>query len=335
MNDILSQDEVDALLKGVQSGDIETDVAREKLLSGIRVYDFTSQERIIRGRMPGLEIANEKFARLLRNSVSNLFMKFVDISIQGVEITKFGEFMKVIPFPSSINIFKMDPLKGYSLFVLEAPLVFAFVEFFFGSPSAKWVKSEGRSFTHIEQSVIKKMVTTALDNMSEAWSGIASIKPELVGSEMSPQLVTIVTPSELVIKIEIHLEVEDFTGKLFLCIPYSLIEPVKEKLYSGIQTDRFDIDHRWVSGLKEMLMDSYVQVAAELGKAELTCRELMNLDVGSVIYLGKPVSDGLPVKVEGVKKYTGAPGYSRGNQAVKLVNVLKGDSNGRKDGTKN
>jgi flagellar motor switch protein FliM len=335
MNDILSQDEVDALLKGVQSGDIDTDVAKEKLLAGIRSYDFTSQERIVRGRMPGLEIVNEKFARLLRNSVSTMFMKFVDISIHGVEITKFGDFMKVVPFPSSINIFKMEPLKGYSLFVLEAPLVFAFVEFFFGSPSAKYVMAEGRSFTHIEQSIIKKIVATALNNMSEAWNGISPIQPELVSSEMSPQLVTIVTPSELVIKIEIHLEVEEFTGRLFLCIPYSLIEPVKEKLYSGIQTEKFDVDHRWVSGLKEMLMDSSVEIAVELGKVKLTCRELMNLDVGNVVYLGKPVSDGLSVKIEGVKKFTGAPGYSRGSQAVKIINVSKGDSNGGKDGTKN
>ena len=230
MNDILSQDEVDALLKGVQSGEIETDVAREKLLSGIRSYDFTSQERIIRGRMPGLEIANEKFARFLRNSISTMFMKFVDISIQSVEIIKFGEFMKAVPFPASINIFKMEPLKGYSLFILEAPLVFAFVEFFFGSSSARHVKSEGRAFTHIEQNIIKKIVTTALDDMSKAWNGISPIRPEFVSSEMSPQFVTIVTPSELVIKVEIHVEVEDFVGKLFLCIPYSMIEPVKEKM---------------------------------------------------------------------------------------------------------
>lgn len=333
MSDILSQDEVDALLKGVQSGEIDTDAAREKILSGIRPYDFTSQERIVRGRMPGLEIANEKFARFFRNSVSNLFMKFVDVSIHSVEISKFGEFMKIIPFPSSINIFKMEPLKGYSLFVIEAPLVFAFVEFFFGSSTARYVKSEGRSFTHIEQSVIKKIVITALNDMSNAWKSIAPISPEFVNSEMSPQFVTIVTPSELVIKVEIHVEVEDFMGKFFFCIPYSLIEPVKEKLYSGIQTDKFDVDHRWIANLKEMLMDSYVSVIAEIGTAELTCGELINLDVGSVINLAKPISNGLPVRVEGITKFIGSPGYSRGNQAVKIMNVLKGDFNAPKCGT--
>jgi len=323
MSDILSQDEVDALLRGVQAGDIDTETAKDKILSGIRPYDLTNQERIVRGRMPGLEIANERFSRFFRNSVSTLIMKFVDISIHNVEVIKFGEFMKTIPFPSSINIFKMEPLKGYSLLVIEAPLVFAFVEFFFGSASAKHVKSEGRSFTTIEQRVIKKVVTMALNDMSNAWSGIAPIQPEHVGSEMSPQFVTIVTPSEIVIKIEIHIEVEDFVGKLFFCIPYSMIESVKEKLYSGIQTEKFDIDHRWVTSLKEMLMYSYVEVVAEVGKVELTFEELMNLDLGSVINLGKSISDGVVIMVEGLPKFIGTPGYSRGAQALKIINVLE------------
>ncbi len=326
MNDILSQDEVDALLKGVQSGEIDTEVARDRLLSGIRNYDFTNQERIIRGRMPGLELANEKFSRFFRNSISNLLMKFVDISINNVEVTKFGEFMKIIPFPSSINIFKMEPLKGYALFVVEAPLVFAFVEFFFGSSNARYVKSEGRSFTHIEQNVIRKIVNIALKDMASAWSGIAQITPEFVSSEMSPQFVTIVTPSELVIKVEIHIELEDFTGKLFFCIPYSMIEPVKEILYSGIQTDKFALDQNWVAYIKELLEDSYVEIKAEIGRVQLTLGELVELEAGSVINLGKASNSEIPVKVEGITKFYGVPGYSRGSQAIKLTKVVKGEN---------
>ncbi len=320
---ILSQDEVDALLKGVASGDIDTETAKDTILSGIRPYDFTSQERIIRGRMPGLETANEGFSRLFRNSISTFIMKFVDISINKVEIIKFGEFVKTIPVPSNINIFKMAPLKGYALFVIEAPLVFAFVEFFFGGTSAQNVKSEGRPFTSIEQRIIKKVVTMALNDMALAWSGIAPIQPEHVGSEMNPQFVTIVTPTEIVINIEIHIEIEDFTGKLFFCIPYSIIEPVKEKLYSGIHAEKLETDHRWVMRIKEILMDSYVKVTTEIGRVELTFEDLMDFEVGSVINLGKPVSDELIVKVEEVPKFKGIPGFSRGNQAIKLTRVLE------------
>jgi len=322
MSDILSQDEVDALLKGVQTGEIGTEEAKQKIMSGVRPYDLTSQERIVRGRMPGLEMANERFSRFFRNSVSGLIMKFVDISIHNVGVVKFGEFMKTIPFPSSINIFKMEPLKGYSLCVLEAPLVFAFVEFFFGGATVRNVKSEGRAFTTIEQGVIKKVVAMALQDMATAWSGISPIQPEHVGAEMNPQFVTIVTPSEIVIKIEIHLEVDDFTGKLFFCIPYSMIEPVKEKLYSGIQGDKFDQDQRWVARLKDILMGSPVEVVAELGKTVLTCSDLMGLREGDVLTLHKSTSDELEVKVESIPKFLGMPGNSRGNQALRITKTL-------------
>ncbi len=322
MSDILSQDEVDALLRGVQAGEIGTEEAKQKIMSGIRPYDLTSQERIVRGRMPGLEMANERFSRFFRNSVSGLVMKFVDISIHNVGVIKFGDFMKTIPFPSSINIFKMEPLKGYSLLVLEAPLVFAFVEFFFGGASVKNVKSEGRAFTSIEQRIIKKVVTMALSDMAMAWAGLAPIKPDHVGSEMNPQFVTIVTPSEIVIKIEVHIEVEDFTGKLFFCIPYSMIEPVKEKLYSGIQGDKVDQDQRWVGRLRDILLGSEVEVRAEVGTTYLTCSELMNFRVGDILTLNKSTGDDLTVKVEEVPKFGGLPGYSRGNQAIRITKIL-------------
>jgi len=322
MSDILSQDEVDALLRGVQTGEIGTEEAKQKIMSGIRPYDLTSQERIVRGRMPGLEMANERFSRYFRNSVSGLVMKFVDISIHNVGVIKFGEFMKTIPFPSSINIFKMEPLKGYSLLVLEAPLVFAFVEFFFGGATVRNVKSEGRAFTSIEQRVIKRVVTMALSDLALAWAGIAQLTPEHAGSEMNPQFVTIVTPSEIVIKIEIHIEVEDFTGKLFFCIPYSMIEPVKEKLYSGIQGDKFDLDQRWVGRLKEILMTSSVGLVAEVGKLTMTASDLMSLKEGDVLTMNKCASDEMQITVENVPKFLGLPGYSRGNQAVRISKIL-------------
>lgn len=321
MNKVLSQDEVDALLHGVQSGDIETETAR-KDAGGVRPFDLTSQERIIRGRMPGLEMANERFARFFRNSISSIIMKFVDINIHGVEMMKFGEFMKTIPVPSSINIIKMEPLKGFALLVVEAPMVFAFIEYFFGGTSAKHVKSEGRYFTSIEQKIIKKLVGMVLHDMAEAWNVIAQIQPEHVGSEMNPQFVTIVTPTEVVIKIEIHIELEEFTGKIFFCIPYSMVEPVKERLFSGIQGEKSGVDNRWVARLKEILLESYVDIAVEIGRTELTVRELTNLEVGNVISLGKSLSDELVLKIGDIPKLMGTPGFSRGSQALKITRVL-------------
>jgi len=320
VNKVLSQDEVDALLRGVEVGDVETDTKAAEP-GAVRSFDLASQERIIRGRMPGLEMANERFARFFRNSISSMIMKFVDVNIHGIEMVKFSEFMKTIPMPSSINIFRMEPLKGYSLFVVEAPMVFGFIECFFGGASAKYVKSEGRYFTLIEQKVIKKLVLTALDDMAEAWKGIEQIRPEHTGSEMNPQFVTIVTPTEVVIKIEIHVEVEEFVGKIFFCIPYSMVEPVKEKLFSGIQADKCEADHRWISRLREILLESYVDVVAEIGKTHITVGDMMNLEVGNVIVLGRSAPEDISVKVEDVAKFKGSAGFSRGNQAVKILRV--------------
>ena len=323
-DNILSQDEVDALLRGVDSGDIETG-AGGKGPDGTRSYDFTSQERIIRGRMPGLEIVNERFARLFRNSISNLVMRFVDMNVQNIQIIKFGEFMRTVPFPSSINVFKMNPLKGYAMAVIEAPLVFGMVEFFFGGKSTPYVKSEGRAFTSIENMVIKKITDLALSDLASAWSIITPINTEFVWSEMNPQFVTFAAPSEIVIKVEVHVEVEDFTGKVFFCFPYSMVEPIKEKLYSGIQGEKFEIDQRWVSKLKDILLDSMVGVSAELGKTELTFGQVMDLDKGGVIELHKRVDEEIDVRVEGMKKFRGRPGKNRMNQAVKITKLVATD----------
>ncbi|MBI4698366.1 MAG: flagellar motor switch protein FliM [Nitrospirae bacterium] len=318
---ILSQDEIDALLKGVTAGDISTE--SEKTPSyGMRSFDFTKQERIIRGRMPGLEIANDTFTRLFRNSISALIMRFIDINIHSVEIIKFSEFVKTIPLPSSINIFKMEPLKGYSLFVMEAPVVFAFIEYFFGGASVKNIKSEGRSFTPIEKRIVQRVVDAALHDLGASWAGIAALRPEFVDSEMNPQVVTIVTPTEIVIKIELHMEIEDFKGKLFFCIPYSMIEPVKDKLHSGIHGDKFELDQRWAMMFKEMLMECQLKMTAEMGHANMTFGDLMKLKVGSILTLNKSVTDELLVKIEDTPKFKGVPGFSKGNQAIKLTRVL-------------
>ena len=320
---VLSQDEVDALLKGVASGEIDTDDAKEKIINGVRSYDFTSQERIIRGKMPGLEMINDAYSRLLRNSISSLIMKYIDVTVQNVETIKYSDFMRTIPMPSSINIITMEPLKGLSLLVIEAPLIFAFVEFFFGGTSAKYTKSEGRAFTQIEQKVIRKVVDVSLKDMALAWNAIAPIEPEYNSSEINPQFVSIVTPGEIVINIEVQIEIENFTGKMFICIPYSMVEPIKEKLYSGIHGDKFELDHRWAEVMKRSITDTHVNLTAEIGQANITFADLMKFDIGSIIPLNKSVSDELILKVEDVPKFKGLPGFSKGNQALKVTGFIE------------
>jgi flagellar motor switch protein FliM len=322
MNNLLSKDEVDTLLKGMDSGEIETESKKGPAYE-VQPFDFTSHERVFRGRMAGLEMANERFVRFFRNSISGILMKSVDITIQGHDLIKFGELMRTLPHPSSINIFKMDPLKGFALVVIESPMVFAFVDQFFGGGSKPWVKSEGRYFTPIEQKIIKKIVDTALKDLALAWQGILPLEPQQVSSEMNPEFVTIVTPSESVIRIEIQIEIETFVGKLFFCIPYSLIEPVKDKLFSGVRSLVPTIDQRWITSLKEILNESFVDLQVDIGSAELSLRELVQMEKGNVITLQTSVSDELIIRVEGVPKMKGTAGSYRGNQGIKVTRFLE------------
>lgn len=318
--EILSQDEIDSLLRGVQSGDIET--GKDKGDPGARAFDFRSQEQIIRGRMPGLEIANERFARYFRNSLSAILRRFVDVNIRGVQMMKFHDFLKGVPLPSSINIVRMRPLKGLALLVIEAPMVFAFVECFFGGTTVQGVKAEGRQFTPIENKLIRRLVDQALAALAEAWKRIGVIAPEYVASEINPQFVTIVQPAEIVIRVEVQVAVENFTGRLFFAIPYSVVEPLKENLFSGIRAEQFEVDERWVAGMTSRLMETPVEVVTELGRTTLAVGEIMDLEAGQVIHLGVPVTDGVLLKVEGVPKFRGQLGSRRGNQAVRITHIL-------------
>jgi flagellar motor switch protein FliM len=319
---VLSQDEIDALLKGVAAGDIDTEEAKGKMHSKVRHYDFRKQERIILGKMPGLEMINDAFSRSFRNAVSAFVMKYTEIKIQNINTPIYGDFMNGISMPSSINIFTMSPLKGYALLVLEAPLVFALLEFFFGGSIAQDVKTDGRAFTLIEERVIKKVVDIALNEIKKTWSIITSIEPEYIGSEINPQFVSIVTPSETVITVEIDIEIENFTGKMFICIPFSMVEPIKEKLYSGMHGSSFQMDNKWAEVMREALKGAEVNVSAEIGRLIISLKDIMDFEIGSVINIGASVTDELPVKVEGALKFKGRPGIFKGNQAIKLTGVV-------------
>lgn len=323
MSDILSQEEVDTLLRGVQSGEIDTEAARGEVVSAARPYDFASQERIIRGKMVGLETSFDRFAGLFSTSLSSLISQPADVQVSGMEVMKFGECMKRVNSPASMSIVKINPLKGFALVVMEAPLAFGLVEFFFGGSSGEPVNPEERSFTAIEQRIIGKVVAAALVDMAAAWRGIAEIHPEQIGFEANPQLVAIAGQREPVIRVEISVEIEDFRGKLYFCIPFAMVEPLWERLVSPVQCGEFEIDRRWTACVREALRETKVEVSVELGRVLLTCRELLDLGQGSVVGLSRPTSAELPIRIEGLPKLFGQPGCRKGNQAIQVTRVCE------------
>lgn len=319
MEDILSQDEVDALLKGIAEGEIETEKLEE--VSGVKVYDFTGQEKIVRGRMPSLDIANERLARNFRLSLSAAIRHMVDVTNVNVNITKFYDFMRGIPFPSSINVFKMEPLRGFGLLVFDAPMIFSLIEYFFGGTGKGYYKPEGREFTPIEQKIIHKVVLMFFDDMEEAWKPVYPMKPTYVRSEMNPQFVTIVTPVDVVIRVEFVLEIEGKQCKAFVCIPYGAVEPIKEKLYSAFSADRDELDIKWLERLKDSLRQTPVTLQGELGSISMTVQDVLELQLGNTLILNKRVEDDVNLMVEGMPKFKGKFGVYRGMQAIKITRV--------------
>ncbi len=323
MEDILSQDEVDALLKGIAEGEVETEKLEET--SGVKAYDFTGQEKIVRGRMPSLDIANERLARNFRLSLSAVIRHMVDITNVNVTITKFYDFMRGVPFPSSINIFKMEPLRGFGLLVFDASMIFSLIEFIFGGTGKGYYKPEGREFTPIEQKIIHKVVLLFFDDMEEAWKPVYPIKPIYVRSEMNPQFVTIVTPVDVVIKVEFVLEVEGKQCKAFLCIPYGSVEPIKEKLYSAFSADRDELDIKWLERLKERLTEIPVTLTGVLGRTVLTVEDVLDLQEEDVLVLNSNVDEDLNVMVEGSAKFKAKFGVHRGYRALRITKVIQQD----------
>ncbi|MGV8074047.1 MAG: flagellar motor switch protein FliM [Syntrophobacteraceae bacterium] len=326
MEKILTQDEVDALLRGLSNGDIESEKKAEGEASGIHGYDLTSQDRIIRGRMPTLEIINDRFARLYRVGLSGSLRKVIDITVTQTEMIKFGEFVRTLPVPTSLHVLKMEPLRGHALLVVESRLIFNLVDCFFGGTGRSNFKIEGRDFTSIEHRVIHKIVQSTLKDLDMAWKPVSPINFQFVRSEVNPQFATIVPPSDVVIVVHFELELDRLIGKLILCLPYSTIEPIRDKLYASFQSDQLEVDLEWIERLKGRLREVSVDVLVELGKTEVKGGDLLKLEEGDVLMLNQDVSEPLMVKVQGIPKFKAFSGTSKGSKAFQIqepIGVMK------------
>jgi flagellar motor switch protein FliM len=318
MSKILDQDEVDALLRGLSGGEIEAESDILEDDTGVVVFDLSNQDRIIRGRMPVLEIINDRFARLASNALANAMRKRADVNPISIDMSKFGDFMRSLPVPTSINIFKLDPLRGNAILVVDSRLVFAMVESFFGGAGSQ-PKIEGRDFTPIEQAIISRVVRIALENMEESWAPVHEVHIELVRSEVNPQFAAIVPPSDVVVVVTYEVELENAIGSLIVCLPYATIEPIRSKLYASFQTERLEVDHAWISRFKERLMETPVEMVIRFGETQITGRQLMSLKPGDILMLSNDEDDLLAAEVQGVRKFQGIPGQVKSNKAFQII----------------
>ncbi|MGB0899147.1 MAG: flagellar motor switch protein FliM [Psychrobium sp.] len=318
MNDLLSQDEIDALLHGVD------DVEEEEVAGGAgdsaAEYDFSSQDRIVRGRMPTLEMVNERFARHLRISLFNLMRRTTEVSINGVQMLKFGEYIHTLFVPTSLNMVRFRPLKGTALITLEARLVFILVDNFFGGDGRYPAKIEGREFTPTERRIIQLLLKIVFEDYMEAWAPVMDVEFEYLDSEVNPSMANIVSPTEVIVVCSFHIELDGGGGDFHIALPYSMLEPIRELLDAGVQSDKEDTDQRWSAALKDEIMDVEVELEVGLGEVDLTLRKIMEMKEGDIIPFEMP--DELVVKAEELPSFRGKLGQVNDNYGLEVTSII-------------
>lgn len=329
--DILSQEEVDALLRGVTGESDEP--AQTDDQGAVRPYDIGRQERIVRGRMPTLELINERFARLLRIGLFNFMRKNAEISIGPVRVLKYSDFIRNLVVPTNLNLVHVKPLRGTALVIMEPTLVFQVVDHLFGGSGQIHTRVEGRDFTPTEQRVIHRMLSVVFDEYQKAWAPVYELAFEYVRSEMNTQFANIATPTEVVVATSFNIDLGAGGGELHVCMPYAMLEPIRDVIYSSFQADRTEADTRWVKMLTEQIQGAEVDVIATLVRTDVTLRQIMDLQVGDVVSLDLP--DTIVADVDGVPLLECTYGTVRGQYALKVRRVLTrniaaaGSNNGR------
>lgn len=322
---ILTQVEVDALLRGLSNGDIKTETEKpvEEDFGDVRPYDFTSQDRVVRGKFPALEMINEKFSRSLRNSVFNLLRRSVDVVSEGTRTVKYEEFLRNLQVPSSLNVFQLHPFRGHGLLAIDPSLVFIIVDSYFGGDGRFHTRIEGRDFTNVEQAVVKKVVDVIFQEMNEVWKAVEPVDFRLMRSEMNPQFVNIIGHAEHVIISAFRMEIESVSNSFFFCLPYTTIEPIRDKLLGTQRIDTTEIDNKWTENLKGQFGGVLMQLTGEMGRAEISVNDLMGLKVGDIIQLDRKAKDFLEVSIEGIPKLLGKPGVMDSQYAVKMMDLIR------------
>ncbi len=317
-DNFLSQEEVDALLKGV-TGDQDDSQSQEDT-SGVRTYNLATQERIVRGRMPTLEIINERFARLLRIGLFNFLRRSAEVSVGTVRVSKYSEFIRNLVVPTNLNLVHMKPLRGTSLIVLDPGLVFLLVDNLFGGDGRFHTRVEGRDFTQTEQRIIHRILEIIFETYAKSWEPVYPIEFEYIRSEMNTQFANIATPNEVVVSTTFTVELGPVSGEMHFCMPYSMIEPIRDLLTSSLQGETLEVDKRWVRLMTQQIQIAEVEIVADLGTTKVTLEDILNMKIGDIIPLHVP--EVVSAKVDGTPIMECKYGVFNGQYALRVEKLL-------------
>jgi flagellar motor switch protein FliM len=315
--EVLNQEEVNALLNAVDSGEVNTD--SPSVPTEVRLYDFQNDPGALRVRMPALELINERLARSLRVSLYNLLRRPLEVAVMPIKSSKFADYAQNLALPSNLNVVRVNPLRGSALVALTPSLVFSVVDNFFGG-TGRQTSTEGREFAPTEMRVVQMLLRAVFNDMRDAWAPIAAIDCEHVKSELNPSFAQICAPAEPVVICGFQLALDGGGGDLQIVLPLSMLEPLKEVLETGTGSGAVQ-DDRWLASLKEDIQDAEIELTTMLGNASVTVSQLVNMKPGDVIpcdFSGKAT-----VLAEGVPLFRGSYGVSRGQQSVRFEQRVK------------
>jgi len=317
--EFLSQDEVDALLKGV-SGEAEQAAPESNVQSDVRPYNLATEERIVRARMPTFELVNDRFARQLGGALFNFIRRSTNVSVAPPRAQKFSDFARSLVAPTNLNLVQIKPLRGRSLVVFDPNLVFLVVDSLFGGSGQVQAQVEGREFTLTEMRIIQRMLEIVFEEYEKSWKPVQEIKLEYVRSEMNTQFASIATPNDVVIVTTLNVEIGSAGGELHICIPYASLEPIREQLYSSVQADAQESDKRWFQQMQREVQNAEVELVVNLGRAAITLEQILNMQQGDVI--GFEVPETILAEVDGVPIIECKCGVFNGQYAVRVERMI-------------
>jgi flagellar motor switch protein FliM len=323
---LLSQDEIDALLNTISSQDDEPEIAESETIAATpqkaRVFDFTKYTKGRKERLPALEFITDRLSKSLRSALTLFLEREVEINITPTQYTEYGEFIKTLPLPTNMNIVTTDNLKGFFMVIFDAKLIFCVLETVFGSTTISVPKIEGREFTKVEFNIIKKLVDLVSVEMEKAWEPVYEIRCKYSRSEINPNYITMVSPEETVVVLELSLEIADVVSWMKICVPYGILETIKGYLVSTPSREDMDMRAKWFQSLEKSVNEVPLELRAVLGKKKLSLQEFLKIKKDSVILTDTAMNEPIDVTIMNAKKVKGKMGVFRGNKAIRVEKIL-------------
>jgi flagellar motor switch protein FliM len=313
--EVLSEEEKDALMAGVNSGEVGGNAA---VKDGEAVpYDLISQDRIVRGRLPVLEKINERLIRQLQQGFEKMLKRPVDVSVAELRTVKVSDYIHALDIPMSLNFVHVDPLPGEALFVFDPYLVYSIVDFYFSGTGQQQGRVEGRDFTPTETRVIRLALDSVFLGLKDAWEQVLAVECKYLKSESNPQFSCMATSREMMVVSSFQLGFGDVGGVLDICLPFTMIDPVRGLLDGGRQKSKLDIEKIWLTNLQQKVQEATVEIYGTIADTEVSLRDVFNLHAGDVIPVSMP--EQVTLKVDGVAMFSGRFGVHKGHNAVKVI----------------